>query len=168
MPRIVHQVAACAAVGFAAAALAAGCSSSATTAPAPGATPNPQAPTSAAGAVVAVHDSQLGKILVDGQGRTLYLFESDTPTTSTCYGNCTTAWPPYTTAGAPQAGAGVIASKLGTLARTDGGTEITYNGHPLYYYRGDQNPGDTTGQGNTSYGAPWYVLDAGGNAITGG
>jgi predicted lipoprotein with Yx(FWY)xxD motif len=117
------------------------------------------------GASVAVASSKLGKILVDGEGRTLYLFQADTGTASTCNGACASAWPPLTTAAQPIAGAGVSASKLGTTKRSDGTTGITYNGHPLYTYIGDSAPGQTTGQGIVGFGAEWYVLSAAGNQI---
>jgi predicted lipoprotein with Yx(FWY)xxD motif len=121
--------------------------------------------TAAAGTTVAVKSSKLGTILVDGSGRTLYLFERDTGTTSTCSGACATGWPPYTTSGAPQAGSGASASLLGTTTRSDGKTEVTYHGHPLYYFAGDAKPGDTNGQGVKAFGAEWYVLSAAGNKL---
>lgn len=122
------------------------------------------APTSA-GATVTVRDSRLGKILVDGNGRTLYLFAADKNTKSTCYHACATAWPPLTTNGRPQAGSGVSAALLGTTARTDHTTQVTYNGHPLYYFITDHKPGDITGQAVNSFGALWYVLNPKGDKI---
>ncbi|HEY3069944.1 MAG TPA: hypothetical protein VGJ34_06470 [Gaiellaceae bacterium] len=116
---------------------------------------------------IAVKSSSLGQILVDGKGMTLYLFEKDTGTTSTCSGSCADFWPPVTTTGTPTAGQGVMAGKLGTTMRSDGKTEVTYNGHPLYYYVGDKKPGDMTGQGLNAFGALWYVLSPGGKAIVG-
>jgi predicted lipoprotein with Yx(FWY)xxD motif len=117
------------------------------------------------GASVALASSKLGKILVNGEGRTLYLWEADKGTTSTCDGACASAWPPLTTAAQPIAGTGVSAAKLGTTERSDGTTEVTYNGHPLYTFAGDGAPGQTTGQGSDGFGAEWYVLSAAGNAI---
>ena len=119
------------------------------------------------GGVVEVRSSTLGKILVDGQGRTLYLFEADKAGKSVCNGACTSAWPPYLSDGAPRAGAGVASSLLGTSVRVDdgGGAQVTYRGHPLYYYAGDNEPGDTTGQGLDQFGAKWYVLAPGGDKI---
>ena len=116
-------------------------------------------------AAVGVANSNLGEILVDAKGQTLYLFEKDTGTASTCDGACASAWPPLTTSGKPTAGAGVTASKLGTTKRSDGSSEVTYNGHPLYTFEGDSAPGQTTGQGSTAFGAPWYVLSAAGSQI---
>jgi predicted lipoprotein with Yx(FWY)xxD motif len=118
-------------------------------------------------ATIAVKSSSLGQILVDGKGMTLYLFEKDTGTTSMCSGSCAQFWPPVTTKGAAKAGSGIMASKLGTTMRSDGKTQVTYNGHPLYYYAGDQKPGDVNGQGQNAFGALWYVMSPAGNAITG-
>lgn len=117
------------------------------------------------GATVTVKRSKLGAILVDGTGRTLYLFEKDQGTSSSCYGACAGGWPPDTTTGAARAGAGVSASLLGTTTRTDGTTEVTYHGHPLYYFAGDRKPGDSNGEGLKAFGAEWYVLSAAGNKV---
>jgi predicted lipoprotein with Yx(FWY)xxD motif len=119
------------------------------------------------GGSLALASSNLGKILVDGRGRTLYLFEADKGPSSMCDGACASLWPPLTTKGRPTAGPGVSASKLGTTERVDGTTEVTYNGHPLYTYSGDSAPGQTTGQGSRAFGAEWYVLSADGNTVEG-
>ena len=123
------------------------------------------ASTSGGSASVALRSTGLGKILVDGKGQTLYLFEADTGKSSACKGSCASAWPPLTTGGKPTAGAGVIGAKLGTIRRSDGTSEVTYNGHPLYKYVGDQAPGQTTGQGSDDYGAEWYVLSRAGEKV---
>jgi predicted lipoprotein with Yx(FWY)xxD motif len=81
---------------------------------------------------------------------TLYTHAGDGPTSSTCTGECATAWPPLTTSGQPTAGAGVT-GPLGTLARADGATQVTYGGLPLYYWQGDAKPGDVTGDGVNSF-----------------
>jgi len=117
-------------------------------------------------ATVSVANTGLGNILVDSQGRTLYLFEKDSGTTSTCSGGCATAWPPLRASGKPTAGSGAKASLLGTTPRSDGKPQVTYDGHPLYGYQGDSKAGDTNGQGINGFGAPWYVLSPSGNAIT--
>jgi predicted lipoprotein with Yx(FWY)xxD motif len=117
------------------------------------------------GTTVNVRSTSLGKILVDPRGRSLYLFEKDTGPKSTCSGACASAWPPFRTSGKPKAGSGVTASLLGTTTRSDGNDEVTYNGHPLYYYAGDQKAGDTNGQDLNQFGAPWYVLSPAGNKI---
>ena len=116
---------------------------------------------------VALASTKLGKVLVDGNGRTLYLFEADKGAMSKCDGACASAWPPLTTSGKPTAGAGVVAAKLGTAKRADGTTGVTYDGHPLYTYAGDGAPGQTTGEGLTDYGAAWYALSAAGKTVVG-
>ena len=116
---------------------------------------------------VALASTKLGKVLVDGSGRTLYLFEADKGEMSKCDGACASAWPPLTTSGKPTAGADVVAAKLGTAKRADGTTGVTYDGHPLYTYAGDGAPGQTTGEGVTDYGAPWYALSAAGKTVVG-
>jgi len=118
-----------------------------------------QGTTMAGSATVQVysHDS-LGDILVDAEGMTLYMFESDTKGTgaSTCSGSCAGAWPPLV-ASDPTAGQGVTAD-LTTFERGDGDTQVAANGWPLYGYAGDENPGDANGQGVDGFGAEWYVL----------
>ncbi|MER6414937.1 COG4315 family predicted lipoprotein [Streptomyces humidus] len=108
---------------------------------------------------------KLGTILVSGTGRTLYLFEADKSTTSTCNGACAAAWPPLLTSGSPSTGGSAQSKLLGTSKRSDGKTQVTYNGHPLYLYAGDSKAGDTNGQALNQFGAEWYVLDAGGNKV---
>ena len=117
-------------------------------------------------ATVSLANTGLGNILVDSQGRTLYLWQKDSGTTSACSGACASAWPPLRASGKPTAGSGVTASLLGTTKRSDGKPQVTYDGHPLYLYQGDTKAGDTSGQGSTGFGAPWYVLSASGGAIT--
>jgi predicted lipoprotein with Yx(FWY)xxD motif len=109
----------------------------------------------------------LGKILVDSQGRTVYLFEKDSGPKSTCSGACASEWPPVTTSGKPTAGDGLSASMLGTTKRSDGTTQVTYNDHPLYRFEGDQQPGDTSGQGLDFFGAKWFVLSTAGDKVEG-
>ncbi|HUE67624.1 MAG TPA: hypothetical protein VMP38_05530 [Candidatus Acidoferrum sp.] len=132
-------------------------------------TPSSSAPASASAAATATvslgMNAKLGQILVDGNGRTLYLFEADKGSSSTCYGGCAGYWPPLLTGGPPMAGTGVNASLLGTTKRTDGTTEVTYGGHPLYYVVTDHNPGDATGQAVSNFGAAWYVLGSNGSKI---
>jgi len=103
--------------------------------------------------------------LVGGDGRALYLFEGDMGSTSTCKGECAADWPPLTASGVPTAGSGVDQSLLGTTKRADGTTQVTYNGHPLYYYEGDKGPGTALGQDVSAFGAKWYVLSAKGSKI---
>jgi predicted lipoprotein with Yx(FWY)xxD motif len=119
-------------------------------------------------ATVTIAHSKFGDILVDSHGRTLYLFEADKSSSSTCYGACASLWPPLTVTGTPKAGPNVKASLLGTTKRTDGTTEVTYAGHPLYYYAPDTAAGDFTGQGLNQFGAAWYVVSSNGTAVTSG
>jgi predicted lipoprotein with Yx(FWY)xxD motif len=117
------------------------------------------------GAIVSVANSPLGRILVDSKGVTLYDFVADKGTTSVCYDACAALWPPLITKGKPVAGPGVRGSLLGTTKRKDGKLEVTYNGHPLYYWVGDRKPGQTTGQGLNQFGGPWWVLSPKGKEI---
>jgi predicted lipoprotein with Yx(FWY)xxD motif len=118
-------------------------------------------------ATIAAKSNKLGTILVDADGRTLYLFEKDKGTASTCYGACAGAWPPVTTDAKPIAGTGIDAAKLGATKRKDGVSEVTYGGHPLYTFAGDAKPGDTNGQDIDQFGAEWYVLAPTGKQIGG-
>jgi predicted lipoprotein with Yx(FWY)xxD motif len=111
-------------------------------------------------------NSRLGRILVNSQGRTLYLFKADTGTKSACSGACATAWPPLLATGKPTAGTGLTASKLGTTTRSGGTRQVTYNGHPLYLFIKDHKPGDVKGQGVVAFGAAWYVVSPTGRQIT--
>src|SRR5512132_2541270 len=120
-----------------------------------------------ASATVSTRETKLGRILVDANGRTLYLFEKDKGATSSCSGACASIWPPLT-AGKAKGGTGVTAAELGTTKRSDGKTEITYAGHPLYTYAGDQKPGAVAGQGLDQFGAEWYVLAPDGHKIDNG
>ena len=120
-------------------------------------------------ATVKTGTSALGRIVVDGQSRTLYLFEKDKHGKSACSGACATNWPPLLTKGKPVAGTGAKASLLGTTKRADGTTQVTYNTHPLYTFVGDKGKrGATTGEGLNAFGAKWYVVAAKGTEKTGG
>ena len=112
-------------------------------------------------------DGDLGKILVDSRGRTLYLFQKDSGTKSTCFGECANDWPPLRAAGTPTVGDGANASLVATTARSDGDPEITYNGHPLYLFEGDKGPGDANGQGLIAFGGGWFVLSPQGDQVSG-
>lgn len=111
---------------------------------------------------VAVASTDLGDVLVDAEGMTLYMYDPDAQGASTCYDQCATAWPPLVTDGAPTAGDGADAAKLGTVERTDGTQQVTYNGWPLYYWAQDAAAGDTTGQAVNDV---WWVLDSEGEPI---
>src|ERR1700704_1778549 len=142
--------------------LAAACGGSSPSTPAASPSPSP----AATGEKIAVAtNAKLGQILVDEGGMTVYLFVAETGTTSPCYPSCAAIWPPVLTTGAPQAGAGAQASLLGTTTRTDGKVEVTYAGHPLYYFVKDKVAGDATGQGINGFGALWWVMSPSGAAI---
>jgi len=123
-------------------------------------------PTPSGSAAVMTRTGPHGVYLVDGQGKSLYLFVPDTNGTSTCYGPCAVAWPPMTVPDKPTAGSGVNAAMLTTVSRTDGSKQVVYNKHPLYYWAGDQKPGDTTGQGLNNLGGLWWLVAPNGTAIT--
>ena len=127
-------------------------------------TPVP-APSSQAGVTVGTRKSSLGTFLIGPDGKTLYLFEADMTSRSTCSGACAQNWPPLTTKGTPIAGGGVRQSLLATRQRGDGTNQVVYNGHPLYYFAGDTKPGDTLGEGLTAFGAGWDVVSPAGTKI---
>ncbi|KIF73042.1 hypothetical protein QR77_01600 [Streptomyces sp. 150FB] len=108
----------------------------------------------------------LGTILLDAKGRTLYVFDKDTSSKSMCTGACATQWPPSIVTAKPKAGKGVKSDMLSTSTRSDNKKQVTYNGHPLYTFAGDQKPGDTSGQGVNAFGAKWYVIGTNGKQIT--
>ena len=148
---------------FATAAIVAACSSSgggASSAPS-AAAPSASA-SAAAGAEIKLADSSLGQIIVDGGGKTLYMFTPDEAGTPTCYDQCATAWPPLT--GEAAAGAGLDASKLTLVDRTDGSKQVKYGNWPLYYFANDAAAGDVNGQGLND---KWYVVGADGEPIKG-
>lgn len=124
-----------------------------------------KSPQQGGAAQVSLNSSDLGKILTDDKGRTLYLFEADKSGTSACYGGCAEAWPPLISSAKPKAGSGVKADLLSTTTRKDGKKQVVYGDHPLYYFQGDTKSGDTNGQGLDQFGAKWYVLDASGKEI---
>jgi predicted lipoprotein with Yx(FWY)xxD motif len=175
-PRMIAFIAAALALGVAVAGCGSGTSSSAASA---GAGTNASGSTSArssgygyggsaaASSVVTLEaaSSTLGKILVDQDGKTLYLFEADTANKSNCSGGCATVWPPITVSGTATAGSGVSAKLIGTTMRPDGSSEVTYAGHPLYWYEGDSKPGDTNGEGLTDFGGSWDAVSPAGKAV---
>ncbi len=150
--------------------LAAGCGGS--TPSTSSASPSPSS--AATGTTIAVAtNATMGQILVDGRGMTVYLFVADTTTAATCNNQldfqsngqtCAQVWPPVLTTGAPRAGAGAEASILGTTMRSDGKIQVTYAGHPLYYFVADYAPGLATGQGINGFGALWWVVTSSGAA----
>jgi predicted lipoprotein with Yx(FWY)xxD motif len=133
--------------------------------PASAVTASPSA-TSSRQATVKVAHTDLGRTLVDSKGRTLYLFKHDSGTRSRCFGQCAVAWPPLRTSGKPTAGRGAHASLLGTTKRSDGRRQVTYKGHPLYRFQGDQKAGATNGQGINAFGGLWWAVSPSGKQIT--
>jgi len=119
------------------------------------------------GTVIALkHTGKLGSILDAGPKKlTVYLFEADKGTESTCSEACAQVWPPVISTGEPLAKDGALSGKLGTTTRSDGTKQVTYNGHPLYYYVKDTDDGDSYGQGVDSFGAEWYVLNSKGSKV---
>lgn len=122
---------------------------------------------SAAGTTVTVKSAgKLGTVLAAGSKKmTVYRFEADKGPASKCAGACAGAWPPVTTSGAPVAAGGAMTSALGTIKRSDGTMQVTYNGHPLYYFFKDKDAGDSYGEGVHGFGASWYVLAPSGSKI---
>ncbi len=112
---------------------------------------------------LALGDTPLGEVLVDGEGMTLYLFTEDPPGESVCTGECLTAWPPLLIEDDPTVGDGVDPALVGTITREDGTVQVTYGDAPLYTWISDQQPGDVTGQGVEDV---WYVVAADGSAVT--
>lgn len=160
-----------------AAVLLAGCgsssssTSSAASAPAQTTTASATSPTPGAStaALVTTKDTKLGTVLGAGPKKlTVYLFAADTASKSACSGACAKVWPPLTTSGQPRVAGKAVSADLGTITRPDGTTQVTYHGHPLYFYAKDVmdgDAGDTYGQGLKSFGADWYVLAPSGNKI---
>jgi predicted lipoprotein with Yx(FWY)xxD motif len=118
----------------------------------------------ATGAEIKVADSQFGEILFDGDDRAIYQFDKETSSNSECYGACADAWPPVLTDRDPQAGTGADAQLLGTTERDDSSTQITYAGHPLYYYV-DDPPGQVLCHGVDEFGGLWLVVEPSGEAV---
>ena len=116
-----------------------------------------------AASAISVAQTQVGKALVDANGRTLYLFAADKPDVSRLSNAGKAIWPPFTSATPPIATGGASAAHIGMISSSK---QITYNGHPLYYYAGDHQSGQIAGQGLSEFGARWYVLSAAGAAIT--
>ena len=144
-----------------------GSTSAATAASTPTQSTAAAATTAAAqGVTVQAKKGKLGTILAAGPNRlTVYMFEADKGAASACTGACAKAWPPVTTAGAPVAAAGAVSADLGTIVRADGTKQVTYKGHPLYFFAQDGDAGDAYGQGANAFGAGWYVLRPSGSKV---
>jgi predicted lipoprotein with Yx(FWY)xxD motif len=114
---------------------------------------------------VRVSDSSYGPVLFDGEGYTLYLFAKERKGKSRCYGECALAWPPFVVKGMPHAGEGTHASLLGTTRRRGGRRQLTYGGHPVYYYRSEDEPGEIFCQNVVNFGGTWLLVSPAGDAI---
>ena len=153
------------ALAVASALVLAACGSSGSSSPSSATTTSSATSSPRPASVVATKTSSLGTFLVDGNGRTLYLWDADHGSKSACSGACAQAWPPLTATTTPKATGAVKASLLDTTKRADGSREVTYAGHPLYTFAGDTRAGQTTGQGSNGFGAPWWVVTPAGKAI---
>jgi predicted lipoprotein with Yx(FWY)xxD motif len=118
---------------------------------------------SASSGTVNLHKTKLGKVLAGKSGKTLYLFMVDKHGKSACYGACATNWPPLL--GKPTAGTGVKAALLGTTKRKNGTKQVTYAGHPLYFFKLDKSAGQTNGEGLDFFGGKWYAVNSSGKAV---
>jgi predicted lipoprotein with Yx(FWY)xxD motif len=117
------------------------------------------------GATVKVVNSQFGRLIADKSGEALYLFDKETSKRSRCYGACAVAWPPLLTTAKPRAGKGADATRLGTTRRRNGKLQVTYNGHPLYYYKDDE-PGRILCHNVDEFGGLWLVVNPRGEAVS--
>jgi predicted lipoprotein with Yx(FWY)xxD motif len=156
-----------------AAVLVAACSSAASSSTGAAASSTPAGASSSSssasasgGTVIKTASSSSGTFLTSGSGRAVYLWVKDTGDMSNCNGACAGAWPPVTTTGAPTASGAAKASDLGTITRSDGSKQVTYDGHPLYYFSGDSGPGTASGQGSDGFGAKWWLVAPSGSDVT--
>ena len=121
---------------------------------------------SSTGMTIGTAKGSEGVYLTGASGRALYLWAADSGGRSSCSGACANTWPPLITTGSPSAGGGVNSADLGTLTRSNGQKQVTYNGHPLYYFVADKSSGMTRGQGSDSFGAKWWLVSPSGGGIT--
>jgi predicted lipoprotein with Yx(FWY)xxD motif len=149
----------------AAALVVAACGSSGTQAGS--STPSSSTGSGATQTVITTRSGSSGAFLTDGSGRAVYLWAKDGMNTSACSGACAGAWPPVPASGKLVASGGAKSSELGSITRSDGTKQVTYDGHPLYYFAGDSGAGQTNGQGSDSFGARWWLVGPSGTQITG-
>jgi predicted lipoprotein with Yx(FWY)xxD motif len=123
-------------------------------------------PTTSTQVALSVANSRYGKIIVDGSGRTLYLFDIERDHKPTCNGACAVAWPPFVAPGAAASAPELDQALITTAVRNDGSSQLLYNGHPLYYYAGDHAAGEIKCQAVIEFGGGWYVIDTHGNKIS--
>ena len=153
-------------VPLASALLVAACGSAAASTSAP-ASSAAAAGSSTTGTVITTQAGSAGAFLTNGSGRTVYLWAKDGMNMSDCSGACASAWPPVPATGTLTAAGSAKASDLGTITRSDGTKQVTYDGHPLYYFVGDSAAGQTNGQGSDNFGAKWWLVAPSGAQITG-
>lgn len=142
-----------------------GSSSSSSSSAAAASSSGPTSSAAVGGVAVSTAKGRGGLYLTGVGGRALYLWVADHNDSSSCAGACAQAWPPLLTKGAPTASGGAKASDLGTITRSDGSKQVTYMGHPLYYFVGDMGPGTLRGQGSDNFGAKWWLVAPTGSAI---
>lgn len=119
----------------------------------------------AIGTTIKTSDSQYGQVLFDGDDRAIYYFNKESGSKSECYGGCAEAWPPVLTEGDPQAGSGAQAGMLETTQRDDGTTQVTYDGHPLYYYVDDPK-GEVACHNISEFGGLWLAVQGNGQPVS--
>ena len=153
-------------VPVAAGLLAAACGTAAGSTTGSTAAGTPASSGSTAATVIESHAGSAASFLTNSSGRAVYLWAADSMNKSMCSGACAQAWPPVTSMGQVTAANGAKAADLGTITRSDGTKQVTYLGHPLYYFAGDSGPGQTNGQGSDSFGAKWWLVTPAGAKIT--
>jgi predicted lipoprotein with Yx(FWY)xxD motif len=154
VPLLAMLIAACGGGGGSSATVGTGADSDSAAGPPPGVV------------TIATSTGSGGTHLVSGSGRTIYLSDADKRSGSECTGTCAKNWPPVISTRAPIAGSGASAADLGTTTRSNGSKQVTYRGHPLYFFLGDQTPGAANGQGSKDFGARWWLVAPSGNALT--
>ena len=153
-------------VPVAAGLLAAACGTAAGSTTGSTAAGTPASSGSTTATVIESHHGSAAPFLTNSSGRAVYLWAADSMNKSMCSGACAQAWPPVTSKGQVTAANGAKAADLGTITRSDGTKQVTYLGHPLYYFAGDSGPGQTNGQGSDSFGAKWWLVAPAGTKIT--
>jgi predicted lipoprotein with Yx(FWY)xxD motif len=153
-------------VPVAAGLLAAACGTAAGSTTGSTAAGTPASSGSTTATVIESHPGSAAPFLTNASGRAVYLWAADSMNKSMCSGACAQAWPPVTSKGQVTAANGAKAADLGTITRSDGTKQVTYLGHPLYYFAGDSGPGQTNGQGSDSFGAKWWLVAPAGMKIT--
>jgi predicted lipoprotein with Yx(FWY)xxD motif len=154
------------AIPLASALLATACGSAAASSPSSAPAAGSSAGASTTGTVISTQAGSAGAFLTAGSGRAVYLWAADGMNMSACSGACAAAWPPVPATGTLTATGGAKASDLGTITRSDGTKQVTYDGHPLYYFVGDSAAGQTNGQGSDNFGAKWWLVASSGAKIT--